>query len=86
MPLAVALGSVVLTIVGIAAVVDVRARRAGHRISPGRQMFRRTRETRRDLEAWERGSSGNMSSDISWMNRDAAPDGRNADRRDYGIA
>jgi len=49
-------------------------------------MFRRTRETRRDLEAWERGSSGNMSSDISWMNRDAAPDGRNADGRDDGIA
>lgn len=47
-------------------VYDRRLRRRGHRLRDGAELMSETRENRRDMRAWYRGSQGHSGEDLSW--------------------
>lgn len=57
----------VLLIVGVG--MDWRERRRGRRIDIDGADAAEIRAARRDVRAWERGSTGHCGEDVSWMGR-----------------
>jgi hypothetical protein len=63
------LGSLVAALLIVGVLTDWRARRRGRRIEIGTDLASDMRENRRDIRAWDRGSTGHSGEDISWMNQ-----------------
>jgi hypothetical protein len=61
---------VVVPVGGVAlvcAACDRRVRRHGSRVRDASRMYGDSRDTQRDVDAWEIGAPGSWSHDVSWM-------------------